>query len=81
MQGLADKNGVDVGQSKYDNQSTSKSEIKQQRESRERSASDVLQVGNDRLQSMTGGKGKEHDRLNDGSRQKSSTGTAFEIDN
>jgi hypothetical protein len=30
---------------------------------------------------MTGGKGKENDRLNDGSRQKSSTGTAFELEN
>jgi len=30
---------------------------------------------------MTGGKTKDHDRLNDGSRQKSSTGTAFELEN
>lgn len=30
---------------------------------------------------MTGSKTKDHDRLIDGSRQKSSTGTAFELEN
>lgn len=81
MLNLGEKGGVDGSKNKFDNHSTSKSEIKQQRDGRERSESDALNIS-ERQQTMTGGKVKDGDRLVDSvQRQHQNPRETFDLDN